>query len=194
MAWKKIFLASHAATNCANKSNKKYGVSFGRANTDSTINRSPSNVATSTATNIMPQVETHMENIDAASTINHETLGALVDSTERLTTTNAQQHSTIESIWADIKELRAVNNTGRSVGKTEASGHRLSATQEKQAIQSLKRGWYIGGVCSTHEFGVTRRHTSAMCSQCCDRILENATHVNPVSPGNALNKGQDKYL
>ena len=98
----KYFLTAHATENRANKSNKQCGVSFVRAKTSGIINHAPANSDTATASELLSQVETYMENIADAATTNHETLGALVAKTERLTTTNAQQHSTIDSLHADI--------------------------------------------------------------------------------------------
>ena len=76
--------------NCANKANNQRGVSSGSTNTSVTINRAPANASTTAADNILPQVETYMDNIAASATNNHETLGVLVASTKRLVTMNTQ--------------------------------------------------------------------------------------------------------
>ena len=139
----KFFLAAHAAENRDNEVNKQRVVSFGTANTSVTVNRAPAYAATATASDVLSQIETYMENIAAAATTNHETLGVLVDSTDRLTQTNPQQHSIVYSLWDEIKELWAKGATGRSSGRADASVHTLSITQEKKVIQDLNRGWYI---------------------------------------------------
>ena len=74
-------------------------------NTSGPIDGAPSHAATATASDILPQVETYMENIAAATTTNHRKLEALVDSTDCLTHTNVVQHSTINFLRAEIKQV-----------------------------------------------------------------------------------------
>ena len=78
-----------AAENHANRANKQRGVAFGRANTSCPVNCAPGYDATATIFNILPQVETYMENISADDTNNNRTIEALVDSTYHLTQKNA---------------------------------------------------------------------------------------------------------
>ena len=94
----KSFLTAHATPICVNKAKKQHGVAFSSTNTAGPIDHAPTHATPTTASDILPQIETYMENIAAAATTNHKTLEALVASTKRLTQTNAAQHSTANSL------------------------------------------------------------------------------------------------
>ena len=140
----KAFLTAHAATNHANKYNKRRGVSFVSTNAAGTINSVHVNAAPVNTTDLLPQVYTYMENIVAVATTNHETFGALVASTERLATTNSQQQSTIKYLKNYIKELLSGSNTAILGVRADTSGHSISVVHKKQVIQDLVKGWYNG--------------------------------------------------
>ena len=80
----KSFLTSQASANRVNKANKQRGLALVSVNTAGPIDRAPAHVTTATASDILTQVETYMDNMDVTATTNHITLDALVASTDCL--------------------------------------------------------------------------------------------------------------
>ena len=67
----------------------------------------------------------------------------------------------------------------------------MKSARENMIISAFKRGWVLGGFCSTHGYGVLRIHTSVSCKNQVYGQVKPATHAKPSIPGSKLNKGWD---
>ena len=194
-AWKTTFLEAHEAKKRFERATKARGAAFGSANAATEKQPGPAGKQLEDeggdipATNggILGQLDAFANNIAAAATTSHEVTEQLVANVSTLTATNAKQHETLEA-------LRARDAKAPTYAAAAGGGHRLTPAQEKRLIQALKKGWCIGGFCSTHGHGVSRGHTSASCTKQAPGHVTTATRANPAGPGAMINKGWDDGL
>ena len=128
-----------------------------------------------------------------AATNSGTTLSQLTEANACLASATSSQYQTIKKLLTDIKNYNPSSPNTRSSSSVAGAG----ATNDQHTIRLLqsavKNRWIVGGLCSSHGWGVCYQHTSANCNNKLAGGSDSATRANPSGPCKTNNQGWDAF-
>ena len=135
----------------------------------------------------LQDLDGHLDRMADAATNSGTTLSQLTDANTRLASVTSTQYQAIKKLLTEIK------NSNSSSPNPRSSRSGAGATNDQQTIQLLqsvvKNRWIVGGLCSSHGWGVSYQHTSTTCKNKLAGHIDTATRSTPADPGKTKNQG-----
>ena len=151
-----------------------------------------SGTATSPAGDFALQaLDGHLNRMANDATNSGLTLFQLTDTNARLTATTSKQYEAIKKLLTKIKLSSSSPNP-----RSPSTGADAATTDQKtlKLLQiGIKNRWSIGGLCSSHGWGVRHLNSSSSCKNKAPGHVDTATRADPEGPGATRNKGWDDF-